>query len=68
MAPTAAQSLVTERRLELAGKPGIRGLLSNMRTLSIAVFASLGGLVYGYNQGQSPLRLHTLSKKSHFDP
>jgi hypothetical protein len=46
-------SVVTQRRLELAGKPGIRALLSNMHTLSIAVFASIGGLVYGYNQGKS---------------
>jgi MFS family permease len=39
------------RRLELAGKPGIAGLIANGRTLSIALFASMGGLVYGYNQG-----------------
>lgn len=53
MAPGAGglDSLVTQRRLELAGKPGIAGLLANGRTLAIAVFASMGGLVYGYNQG-----------------
>jgi MFS family permease len=28
-------------------------LIANGRTLSIAVFASMGGLVYGYNQGLS---------------
>jgi MFS family permease len=39
------------RRLELAGQPGIRGLIANGRTFSIAIFASMGGLVYGYNQG-----------------
>lgn len=54
MAPVGGggiDSLVTQRRLELAGKPGIAGLVANGRTLSIAVFASMGGLVYGYNQG-----------------
>jgi len=45
------ESLITQRRLELAGKPGIAGLLANGRTTAIAVFASMGGLVYGYNQG-----------------
>lgn len=47
-------SVVTERRLALAGQPGLKGLVSNLHTLSIAVFASIGGLVYGYNQGKSP--------------
>jgi len=45
-------SIVTQRRLELAGKPGIKGLMQNTRTLGIAVFASTGGLIYGYNQGK----------------
>jgi hypothetical protein len=45
-------NVVTQRRLELAGKPGIKGLMQNTRTLSIAVFASTGGLIYGYNQGK----------------
>lgn len=55
MAPAPAGggiSIVTQRRLELAGKPGIQGLIGNMHTLSIAVFASIGGFVYGYNQGK----------------
>jgi hypothetical protein len=53
MAPVAGgpESLITQRRLELAGKSGVAGLIANGRTLSIAVFASMGGLVYGYNQG-----------------
>jgi len=46
-------SVVTERRLALAGEPGLKGLVSNLHTLSIAFFASIGGLVYGYNQGKS---------------
>jgi len=35
-------ALITQRRLELAGKPGIAGLIANGKTFSIAVFASLG--------------------------
>jgi hypothetical protein len=48
MAPAAGGNhlnLVAQRRLELAGKPGIAGLLANGRTLSIAVFASLVSLL-----------------------
>jgi sugar porter (SP) family MFS transporter len=45
------EALIAQRRLELAGKPGLAGLIANGKTFSIAVFASLGGLVYGYNQG-----------------
>ncbi|KAG8947104.1 hypothetical protein FRC04_010955 [Tulasnella sp. 424] len=45
------ENAIAQRRLELAGKPGIAGLMANGKTLAIAVFASLGGLVYGYNQG-----------------
>ena len=37
-------ALITERRLQLAGKPGIAGLLANGKTFSIAVFASLGSV------------------------
>jgi len=43
--------LSTERRKALAGPSGWAGLIHNRRTFSIAVFASLGGLLYGYNQG-----------------
>ncbi|OJJ78688.1 putative MFS monosaccharide transporter [Aspergillus glaucus CBS 516.65] len=43
---------VSARRAELAGnKVGWRGLVSSKKTFGIALFASLGGLVYGYNQG-----------------
>lgn len=30
---------------------GWRGLFANRRSLAVALFASLGGLLYGYNQG-----------------
>ncbi|OJJ50640.1 hypothetical protein ASPZODRAFT_55775 [Penicilliopsis zonata CBS 506.65] len=50
MAPTAGNGL-SSKRAEYAGRSGIKGLLDNGHTTAIAFFASLGGLVYGYNQG-----------------
>jgi len=43
--------IIAQRRIQIAAKPGIAGLIANKKSLLIAVFASLGGLVYGYNQG-----------------
>ena len=43
--------IIAARRLQIAGKSGVAGLVANSRSFFIAVFASLGGLVYGYNQG-----------------
>ena len=59
MAPVASvgaaaqgiQGELARHRLQIAGKPGIAGMLSNVRTTAIAIFASMGGLIYGYNQG-----------------
>ncbi|KAK6203088.1 putative sugar transporter, high affinity [Scheffersomyces amazonensis] len=45
------QAIIAQRRLQIAGKSGVAGLIHNKRSFLIAVFASLGGLVYGYNQG-----------------
>ncbi|KAJ5101369.1 hypothetical protein NUU61_003591 [Penicillium alfredii] len=45
------ESAVSAKRAELAGKGGIWGLIGNKKTSAIGLFASLGGLVYGYNQG-----------------
>ncbi|KAG7666150.1 uncharacterized protein J8A68_000308 [[Candida] subhashii] len=45
------QELIAQKRLQIAGKGGISGLVANKRSMFIAFFASLGGLVYGYNQG-----------------
>lgn len=39
------------RRQALMGKSGPRALLKNMKVFSIALFACLGGVLYGYNQG-----------------
>ncbi|KAJ5296404.1 conidial yellow pigment biosynthesis polyketide synthase [Penicillium atrosanguineum] len=51
MAPLAGETAISAKRAELAGKAGIYGLISNKKTFAIGLFASLGGLVYGYNQG-----------------
>ncbi|KAH9939500.1 general substrate transporter [Amylocystis lapponica] len=42
---------VSSRRRTLQGKSGWAGLVHNRKVFAIAVFASLGGLLYGYNQG-----------------
>ncbi|KAJ5433453.1 uncharacterized protein N7458_012609 [Penicillium daleae] len=51
VAPLPGETAISAKRAELAGKGGIWGLLSNKKTSAIGLFASLGGLVYGYNQG-----------------
>ncbi|KAJ5618651.1 hypothetical protein N7528_006762 [Penicillium herquei] len=51
MSPLPGETAISAKRAELAGKTGIWGLLSNKKTSLIGLFASLGGLVYGYNQG-----------------
>lgn len=40
-----------ERRQALMGASGPRALLKNIKVFSIALFACLGGVLYGYNQG-----------------
>ncbi|KAH8816579.1 general substrate transporter [Xylogone sp. PMI_703] len=39
------------RREALMGKSGPAALLKNFRVFSVALFACIGGLLYGYNQG-----------------
>ncbi|KAI0787717.1 general substrate transporter [Fomes fomentarius] len=51
MAGGGANIIASSRRRNLAGPSGWAGLLANGRIFAIAVFASLGGLLYGYNQG-----------------
>ncbi|KAF9468048.1 general substrate transporter [Collybia nuda] len=48
---TIGAPLSTRRRKALAGQSGWAGLVHNRKIFAIAVFASLGGLLYGYNQG-----------------
>ncbi|OAL03519.1 general substrate transporter [Phaeosphaeriaceae sp. SRC1lsM3a] len=40
-----------QRRQALMGKSGPAALVKNMKVFSIALFACLGGVLYGYNQG-----------------
>lgn len=47
----AVENELQQKRAALAAKPGAVGLIKNARTTAIAVFASMGGLIYGYNQG-----------------
>ncbi|OCH94351.1 general substrate transporter [Obba rivulosa] len=51
MAIGGAHNHAASRRRALAGRSGWAGLIHNRRVFAIAVFASLGGLLYGYNQG-----------------
>jgi len=47
MAPHIAGTELSAKRRQFAGEPGFKGLVSNGKTFAIALFASLGGLVYG---------------------
>ncbi|KII89985.1 hypothetical protein PLICRDRAFT_174787 [Plicaturopsis crispa FD-325 SS-3] len=49
--PSAEIPYAATRRRALAGKSGWAGLVHNRKVFAITVFASLGGLLYGYNQG-----------------
>ncbi|KAK2731559.1 hypothetical protein FQN55_004661 [Onygenales sp. PD_40] len=51
MAGGAEVMTMSARRAALAGPSGFKGLVRNRKTVGIALFASLGGFVYGYNQG-----------------
>lgn len=50
MAPAGGEGL-SAARAQYAGPSGMKGIISNGKTSSIALFAALGGFVYGYNQG-----------------
>ena len=40
-----------QRRQAMMGKSGPAALVKNFRVFSIACFACIGGVLYGYNQG-----------------
>jgi hypothetical protein len=40
-----------KRRQALMGASGPMALVKNLKVFSIALFACIGGLLYGYNQG-----------------
>ncbi|KAK3615934.1 hypothetical protein LTR56_026299 [Elasticomyces elasticus] len=48
---TLAIGAAAVRRQELTGKKGVASLMQNKRAFFIAIFASFGGLLYGYQQG-----------------
>jgi sugar porter (SP) family MFS transporter len=72
MAPTATgasnhvSQALAEHRLSMVGATGAKGLIKNARTFAIAVFASMGGLIYGYNQGMfgQILSMHSFQEAS----
>jgi hypothetical protein len=41
------QDALSKRRAQFAGPSGVKGLIQNSRIFLLAVFASLGGFVYG---------------------
>ena len=47
----AGDASMRAHRKALSGPSGPRGLIQNARVFGIALFACLGGLLYGYNQG-----------------
>lgn len=50
-AGTDGFDVVLQRRQALMGKSGPRALIKNFKVFRIALFACLGGVLYGYNQG-----------------
>jgi hypothetical protein len=54
MAPVAASQFTDaalKLRMSMAGSSGWSGLIRNIRVFGISLFACIGGLLYGYNQG-----------------
>ncbi|EMD64760.1 hypothetical protein GGP41_002966 [Bipolaris sorokiniana] len=50
-APSAGFDVALQRRQALMGKSGPAALVKNGKVFLIAMFACLGGVLYGYNQG-----------------
>ncbi|KAI4727376.1 putative MFS monosaccharide transporter [Aureobasidium sp. EXF-10728] len=51
MAPVDGGAPLSAARARLSGPSGLKGIVASGKTTGIAFFASLGGFVYGYNQG-----------------
>lgn len=47
MAPAGTGVGLSAKRQQFAGPTGLKGIVHNGKTSAIALFASLGGLVYG---------------------
>ena len=60
-----ASGPLSSKRDSLVKEKGIKALFANGRVFAIAVFASLGGLVYGYNQGMfgQILSMHSFGER-----
>lgn len=52
MAPAGTGEALSAKRQALAGPAGLKGIIHNGKTSAIALFASLGGLVYGCKSAQ----------------
>ncbi|KAH7354878.1 general substrate transporter [Rhexocercosporidium sp. MPI-PUGE-AT-0058] len=48
---SSGHEALSKKRAQFAGPSGVKGLVQNPKIFALAVFASLGGFVYGYNQG-----------------
>ncbi|KAM0473654.1 hypothetical protein ACHAPX_008059 [Trichoderma viride] len=67
----AIYSAALNRRQALMGNSGARALVKNFRVFSLAAFACIGGVLYGYNQGMFSGVLAMPSFKQHmgaYDP
>ena len=49
--PSQFSDAALQARLELTGAQGLKALFKNLRVFGVATFATIGGLLYGYNQG-----------------
>ncbi|KAI1652562.1 general substrate transporter [Daldinia decipiens] len=67
----AAYNVALKRRQEMMGASGPMALVKNFKVFRIALFACIGGILYGYNQGMFSGLLAMPSFKSHmgeYDP
>ncbi|KAL7893360.1 general substrate transporter [Trichoderma sp. SZMC 28014] len=67
----AIYNAALNRRQALMGNSGARALVKNFRVFSLAAFACIGGVLYGYNQGMFSGVLAMPSFKQHmgaYDP
>ena len=64
-----ASGPLSSKRDSLVKEKGIKALFANGRVFAIAVFASLGGLVYGYNQGMfgQILSMHSFGERINYE-
>lgn len=61
MAPTGEAQGLSAKRARFAGPSGLKGIIHNGKTSAIALFAALGGFVYGCGSSASDAQRHTLA-------